>query len=178
MMIVGVEAGGLGLPDRDYYTKTDAKASGHTPEITSSTWPNCWCSPASRRPRPTGSRRHHEDRNRARQCIAHPRRAPRSVQRLPPHENRRRGTLWCPRSNSTHISIRKKSPHPFSPTSMSRSQSFSHALQSELANEPLENLKAYLRIHALNGAASSLSSNFEDAQFRLLLQISSAASRR
>ena len=42
---------------------------------------------------------------------------------------------------------------------------FLSALQSELANEPLENLKAYLRIHALNGAASSLSSNFEDARF-------------
>ncbi|MGB6610510.1 MAG: M13 family metallopeptidase N-terminal domain-containing protein, partial [Acidobacteriaceae bacterium] len=26
MMIVGVEAGGLGLPDRDYYLKTDAKS--------------------------------------------------------------------------------------------------------------------------------------------------------
>ena len=26
MMIVGIEAGGLGLPDRDYYTKTDAKS--------------------------------------------------------------------------------------------------------------------------------------------------------
>jgi putative endopeptidase len=42
---------------------------------------------------------------------------------------------------------------------------FLQALQSELADESLDNLKAYLRTHALNAAATSLSSNFDDAQF-------------
>ena len=42
---------------------------------------------------------------------------------------------------------------------------FLAALQTELANDPLDNLKAYLRIHALNAAAPSLSAPFEDAQF-------------
>jgi endothelin-converting enzyme/putative endopeptidase len=42
---------------------------------------------------------------------------------------------------------------------------FLAALQTELANEPLDSLKAYLRIHALNAASSALSTNFEDARF-------------
>jgi endothelin-converting enzyme/putative endopeptidase len=42
---------------------------------------------------------------------------------------------------------------------------FLAALQTELANDPLDNLKAYLRVHALNAAAPSLSTPFEDAQF-------------
>src|ERR1039458_8122043 len=42
---------------------------------------------------------------------------------------------------------------------------FMAAVQSELATAPLDSLKAYLRIHALNDAAPSLSSTFEDARF-------------
>ena len=42
---------------------------------------------------------------------------------------------------------------------------FFAALQAELANQPLDALKAYLRAHALSNAASSLSSNFENAHF-------------
>ena len=42
---------------------------------------------------------------------------------------------------------------------------FLAALQTELATEPLDSIKAWLRVHALNNAATSLSSNFEDARF-------------
>ncbi len=42
---------------------------------------------------------------------------------------------------------------------------FFAALQAQLADQPLDALKAYLRVHALNNASGSLDSNFENARF-------------
>ena len=73
--------------------------------------------------------------------------------------------LWRRRSESARYLNQENVPESVLDNVDVAQPKFLAALQTELANEPLDNLKAYLRIHALNAAAPSLSSDFEDARF-------------
>ena len=86
-VIAFADAGGLGLPDRDYYTKDDAK-SRRSATSTSPTCSRCSSCSATRPTLPRRSRHGHGDRDRARQGLAHARRAPRSLQALPQDDAR------------------------------------------------------------------------------------------
>jgi endothelin-converting enzyme/putative endopeptidase len=56
--------------------------------------------------------------------------------------------------------------HPNLTTLNVAQPAFQKAVDAELKTEPLESLKAYLRFHLLTGAAPSLSSPFEQANFQ------------
>jgi len=71
-------AGGLGLPDRDYYVKTTTNRKRRATAI-SITWPACWPAGRCAGDRARGSHYRDGDRNRASQSVAYPRRAARSV---------------------------------------------------------------------------------------------------
>ncbi len=89
-VIAFADAGGLGLPDRDYYVKDRREVEGDPRAATSRTWPAMLelLGDAARR----GARGGGDgdgDRDRAREGLAHPRRAARPVQALPQDEPRR-----------------------------------------------------------------------------------------
>ena len=52
MEIANIAQGGLGLPDRDYYSDTDAKSTGNTREISGAREPRCLCCWAMMKPQP------------------------------------------------------------------------------------------------------------------------------
>ena len=97
-IIVEVGAGGLGLPDRDYYLKTDPKSvklrQQYTDYIAAAAHPH------RRSADPGQGRRcrNLQHRDRARQGLAHPRRAPRSAQYLSHDGDCRASKSWPPPS--------------------------------------------------------------------------------
>ena len=165
MMIIGIGAGGLGLPDRDYYTKTDARSEeirkryvaylaqllvlAGVPQAQADE--QAAATMKIETALANASLTRVERRNPYN--IYHPMKIG-EIDTLAPATSARRIFRVC----------RKFRPHRL-PTSTSSQPKFLQALQTELASESLDNLKAYLRTHALNAASTSLSSDFEDAQF-------------
>jgi len=164
MMIVGVGAGGLGLPDRDYYTKTDAKSQetrqkyveymGHLLVL-------------------AGEPQAQADADAAATMKIETTLAEASLTRV---ERRNPYNLYHPRkiadvdamAPALQLSVYLRDEHVPDAVlgNINVSQpKFVAALQNELATEPLDSLKAYLRIHAISAAAPSLSTPFEEAQF-------------
>ncbi|MGC2297932.1 MAG: M13 family metallopeptidase [Acidobacteriaceae bacterium] len=164
MMIVGVGAGGLGLPDRDYYTKTDAKSQETRQKFVEYMAHLLVLA---------GEPQAQADRDAAATMKIETALATASLTRV---ERRDPYNTYHPMKIDAvealapglelgaYLNQEKVPASVFSNVDVAQPK-FLSALQAELANEPLENLKAYLRIHALNGAASSLSGNFEDARF-------------
>ena len=163
-MIVGIEAGGLGLPDRDYYTKTDARSQqirqhyvaylAHLLVL-------------------AGEPQTQADQDAAAVMKIETTLANASLTRV---ERRNPYNTYHPMKidavdslvPALDLSAYLRDQHvPGSVLSNVdvAQPKFLAALQSELATEPLDNLKAYLRVHALNAASASLSGNFEDARF-------------
>ena len=164
MMIVGVEAGGLGLPDRDYYTKTDAK-SQETREHYVTYMAHLLVL--------AGEPQSQADADAAAAMKIETALANASLTRV---EQRDPYNLYHPMKiadvdalipalQMNAILAEQKVPQSVLSNVDVAQPKFLAALQTELANEPLDNLKAYLRIHALNAGAPSLSQPFEDAQF-------------
>jgi endothelin-converting enzyme/putative endopeptidase len=164
MMIVGVNAGGLGLPDRDYYTKTDAKSQDirqHYVDYLAHLLVLA------------GEPQAQADADAAVTMKIETALATASLTRV---ERRDPYNLYHPMKIadvdamvpglqiSALLQQQKVPPAVLANVNVAQPK-FLAALQSELANESLSNLKAYLRIHALNAAAPSLSTPFEDAQF-------------
>ncbi len=164
MMIVGISAGGLGLPDRDYYTKTDEK-SAETRQKYVAYMAHLLVL--------AGESQSQADHDAAATMRIETALANASLTRV---ERRNPYNLYHPMkigdvetlAPDLQISAYLLQEH-IPPATLSNvdvaQPKFLAALQTELANEPLDELKAYLRIHALNAAATSLSSNFEDAHF-------------
>ncbi len=164
MMIVGVGAGGLGLPDRDYYTKTDARSEEIRKRYVAylaqllvlAGWPQAQA-----------------DQQAAATMKIETALANASLTRV---ERRNPYNLYHPMKIGEidalvpelqidrYLQSQKVSASLLDNINVSQPK-FLGAPQNQLADESLDNLKAYLRTHALNGASTSLSSNFEDAQF-------------
>jgi putative endopeptidase len=164
MMIVGIGAGGLGLPDRDYYTKTDAKSldirqhfvayMAHLLVLAGE--------PQAQADQDAAATMKIETALATASLTRVERRDPYNVYH--PMKNDAVDALAPTLELGAYLNQEQVSASVLANVDVAQPK-FLAALQSELANEPLESLKAYLRIHALNGAASSLSSNFEDARF-------------
>ena len=82
-MIVELGAGGLGLPDRDYYTKTDDKSVKIREQYVAYIQQLLTLAGESAEQAKADADATLQDRNRAGQGLAHPRPAPRSAQHLP-----------------------------------------------------------------------------------------------
>jgi putative endopeptidase len=164
MMIVGIGAGGLGLPDRDYYTKTDAKSQETRQK---------YVEYMAHLLALAGEPQSQADADAAATMKIETALAEASLTRV---ERRNPYNLYHPMkiadidtlAPALQLSVYLRDEHVpdavLSNINVSQPK-FVAALQSEVANEPLDSLKAFLRIHALSAAASSLSSPFEDAQF-------------
>ena len=163
-MIVGIGAGGLGLPDRDYYTKTDARSG----EIRKR-----YVAYLAQLLVLAGTPQAQADEQAAATMKIETALANASLTRV---ERRNPYNLYHPMKVGevdalapaleldAYFQTEKVAPAMLDDINVSQPK-FLEALQSQLAGESLDNLKAYLRTHALNAAATSLSSNFEDAQF-------------
>ncbi|MGC2635678.1 MAG: M13 family metallopeptidase [Acidobacteriaceae bacterium] len=164
MMLVGIGAGGLGLPDRDYYTKTDAKSQ----EIRQH-----YVAYLAHLLVLAGEPQSQADADAASTMKIETALANASLTRV---EERNPYNLYHPMKiadvdalvPALQVSayLRQENIPPAVLGNVDVGQpKFMAALQNELSGEPLDHLKAYLRIHALNAAAPSLSTPFEDAQF-------------
>jgi putative endopeptidase len=164
MMIVGIGAGGLGLPDRDYYTKTDAKSQETRQK---------YVEYMAHLLVLAGEAQAQADADAAATMKIETALAEASLTRV---ERRNPYNLYHPMkvadvdalAPELQLSVYLRDEHV--PEAVLGNinvgqPKFLAALENELATEPLDSVKAYLRIHALNAAAPSLSSPFEDAQF-------------
>jgi len=164
MVIIRLGAGGLGLPDRDYYTKTDARSQeirkryvaylaellvmAGEPQVAADEQAAATLKIETALAKASLTRVERRDPYNT----YHPMKIE-QVEALAPAveigaylkvEN-------LPRSSLDNINVSQPK--------------FFAALEMELAAEPVESLKAYLRAHALSAAAPNLSSDFETAQF-------------
>ncbi len=161
-MIVWIDAGGLGLPDRDYYVKTDAKSqeirqkyvdyvaqifgmSGEPPaqaKTDAATVMRLETSLATASLTRVDRREPHNLDHKM--TVA-------QVSAMAPALN------WPQYFSSLHLgdvqSVNMTQPE------------FFKALNTVIEKEPLDSLKTYLRFHAANGEANFLSSNFQQASF-------------
>jgi len=164
MVIAGVDAGGLGLPDRDYYTKTDAKSVETRRRYVAYMAHLLVLS---------GEKQAQADADAAAVMKIETDLANASLTRVEqrnPYNDFHRMKISEIESLAPALEIGAYFTQEHIPAStlsnINVSQpKFLAELQHELATEPLGNLKAYLRVHALNQAAPSLSTPFEDAQF-------------
>jgi putative endopeptidase len=164
MMIVALNAGGLGLPDRDYYTKTDARSEDIRKRYVAYLAKLLVLS---------GVPQASADQQAAATMKIETALAKASLTRV---ERRDPYQIYHPMKLEEVEAIapaleigdflRGENLPANSLEKINVSQpKFYQALQAELASESLDDLKAYLRTHALNGASTSLSSSFENAQF-------------
>lgn len=164
MMIVGIGAGGLGLPDRDYYTKTDTK-SVETRQRYVAYMAHLLAL--------SGEGETQADADAAAVMKIETDLASASltrVERRDPYNEYHPMKIGQIESLAPALEMGAYFDQEHVPASalsnINVSQpKFLAAVQQELATAPLDSLKAYLRVHALNAAAPSLSTPFEDAQF-------------
>src|SRR5882757_1727642 len=162
LMIVRVDAGGLGLPDRDYYTKTDAK---------SETIRQQYLSYIAQLLTMAGGQDVRSKADAASILRIETVLAKSSltrVERRDPYKTYHKMTV---------AELEKLAPSIAWPeyfgtqgaqgvASLNVSQpKYMQTVNTELASEPLDDLKAYLRFHLLTAAAPSLAKAFEKAQF-------------
>jgi putative endopeptidase len=164
MVIVGLFAGGLGLPDRDYYTKTDAKSE----EIRKR-----YVAYLVQLLVMAGEPHAMADEQAAATMKIETALAQASLTRV---ERRDPYNTYHPMKldqvealapaleMGAYLHGENLSSALLTNINVSQPKFFAE-LQAELANQPLDALKAYLRVHALNNAAASLDSNFENAHF-------------
>jgi putative endopeptidase len=164
MMIIGLNAGGLGLPDRDYYTKTDARSE----EIRKR-----YLAYLAQLLVLAGVPQAKADEQAAATLKIETVLAQASLTRVErrdpyntyhPMKLEQIDTL-APALEVGALLRAENSPEGSFGNINVGQPKFFEALQSELSTESLDNLKAYLTTHALNNAAISLSNNFETAQF-------------
>jgi endothelin-converting enzyme/putative endopeptidase len=164
MTIAGIAASGLGLPDRDYYTKTDARSQEIRQHYVAYM---AHLLVLAGEPQPQA------DQDAAAVMKIETVLANASLTRVElrdpyntyhPMKIEAVDSLVPSLELSAYLKQENVPDSVLSDVDISEPK-FMAAVQSELATEPLDSLKAYLRIHALNDAAPSLSSTFEDAHF-------------
>ncbi|HEX4037415.1 MAG TPA: M13 family metallopeptidase [Acidobacteriaceae bacterium] len=164
MMIVAIGAGGMGLPDRDYYTKSDAK-SQETRQRYVAYMAHLLVL--------AGEPQAQADEDAASTMKIETALATSSltrVERRNPYNTFHPMTVaevdaLAPALDVAAYLREERVPDSVLSKINVAQPKFLAALQTELASEPLEVIKAYLRVHALSAAASSLSQPLEDAQF-------------
>jgi len=163
-VIIGLRAGGLGLPDRDYYTKTDPKSEAVRQRYVAYL---AQLLTLSGEPQPKADA---EAAAAMRIETALAKASFTRVERRDPYKSYNPMTLGQTEALipsvdlGAYLRTRQLSPASLEKINVSQPKFFA-ALETALANEPLDDLKAYLRAHALNNAAPTLSSDFEQAQF-------------
>ncbi len=164
MMIVGIEAGGLGLPDRDYYSKTDVKSVETRQRYVAYMAHLLVLS---------GESQAQADADAAAVMKIETALANASLTRVEqrnPYNEYHPMKIGAIESLAPSLEMGAYLSEEHVPASVLSNINVSQpkfltALQQQLATAPLDDLKAYLRVHALNAAAPSLSTPFEDAQF-------------
>jgi putative endopeptidase len=164
MMIVGIEVGGLGLPDRDYYTKTDAKSQDTRQH---------YVAYMAHLLVLAGEPEAQADQDAAATMKIETALATASltrVERRDPYKTYHPMKIDAVDAMIPSLELGAYLNQEHVPAAVLANvdvaqPKFLAALETELATEPLESIKAYLRIHALNAASASLSSNVEDARF-------------
>ena len=169
-VIAFASAGGLGLPDRDYYTKTDAKSARDAPEVRGarrSTCSNCW---ASRQPSPkTHAADRDGHRDRAGQGVAHARRKARSLQAVPQDDARPAAGFDAVVSVERLLQDRRGAGHFGRSTSPNRRSS--RKCETLLKSRSLDDWKTYLRWHLVHAKAPLSFLAVRGRQFRFLQQV-------
>ncbi len=163
-VIIRLGAGGLGLPDRDYYTKPDAKSE----EIRKR-----YVAYLAQMLEMSGEPRAKAASDAAATMRIETALAMASLTRV---ERRDPYKTYNPMSLDqvealapaleigAYLKQQRLPAASFAKINVSQPKFFA-ALEAELADEPLDDLKGYLRAHALSNAAPALSSDYETAQF-------------
>ena len=162
LVIVELRAGGLGLPDRDYYLKTDPKSVKLREQYVAYIEQLLKLSGESAEQAKADA----DSTLRIETALA--KASLTRVQRRDPHNTYHMMTV----SELGQIAPAFDWPHYFSAqgvptiTKLNVSQpEFMKAVQAELTSEPVEALRGYLRFHLLTSAAPYLSHEFEEADF-------------
>lgn len=161
-IITVVEAGGLGLPDRDYYTKTDEKSvkirgqyTAYIQQLLALAGENA-----------SQAKMDSEAILRLETGLA--KASLTRVERRDPHKTYHMMTLAELAKLAPAIDwvqyFRIQGAGEVAKLNVSQPE-FMKAVQAEMASEPVEALKAYLRFHLLTASAPYLASPFETAQF-------------
>jgi putative endopeptidase len=161
-MIAEIYAAGISLPDRDYYTKTDAKSEQIRRQYTAYVVKLLGMigeTPAQAQTDAAAVLR--IETALAKASLTR-------VDRRDPHKIYHKMTLaelhaLAPQMDWPAYFATEGAPR-FDSLNVSQPE-FVKAVSAELTNEPLDDLRAYLRFHLANGAAPSLSTPFRQAQF-------------
>ena len=162
LIIVELGAGGLGLPDRDYYLKTDAKSVKLREQYVAYIQKLLTLSGESgEQTRPDADAILRIETELAKASLTR-------VQRRDPHNTYHMMTI----AELGQIAPAFDWPHYFATqgapgiTKLNVSQpEFMKAVQAELTAEPVDALRAYLRFHFLTAVAPNLAHPFEQADF-------------
>jgi putative endopeptidase len=163
-IIVGLNVGGLGLPDRDYYTKTDARSEEVRKKYAAylAQLLVLAATPQSKADEQAAATLRIETILANATLTRVERRDPYKVYN--PMNLAQVEALAPALEVGAYLRSEKLPDAAFEKINVSQPKFF-EALQTVVATAPLDDLKAYLLTHALNGAATALSSNFENAQF-------------
>ena len=162
LIIVEVGAGGLGLPDRDYYLKTDPKSVKLREQYIAYVQQILTLAGES----PTQANSESESILRIETALA--KASLTRVDRRDPHKTYHvmsvadLGHLTPALDWNKYFTLQGA---PNTATLNVSQPEFMKAVQAELASEPVEALRAYLRFHLLTTAAPSLAHPFEQANF-------------
>ena len=162
VMIAGIGAGGLGLPDRDYYLKTDAKSEEIRQKYVA--YVAKLLAMAGEPPAKASS-------DAAAVMAIETALAKASltrVDRRDPHKVYHKMSVTELAGLTTAVNWPAYFAAQGAPgvASLNVSQpEFMKVVNAELGTESMENLKAYLRFHLLTGSAPSLAQPFREAQF-------------
>jgi putative endopeptidase len=162
LMIVELRAGGLGLPDRDYYLKTDPHSVKLREQYTAFVQQMLVLSGESSEKAKSGA----DAILRIETALA--KASLTRVQRRDPHNTYHMMTIaelstLTPAIDWTQYFTVQGAPG-IAKLNVSQPE-FMKAVQVELATEPLDDLRAYLRFHLLTAAAPYLAHNIEQANF-------------
>ena len=161
-MIVWIDAGGLGLPDRDYYVKTDPKSQETRQKYLDYVAQIFRLSGES----PDQAKADAATVMRLETALATA--SLTRVDRREPHNLDHKMSI----AQVSALAPSLNWPQYFASLGLGDVQSvnmtqpeFFKALNTVLEKEPLDSLKTYFRFHAANGEANFLSSNFQQASF-------------
>jgi putative endopeptidase len=161
-IIVGVGAGGLGLPDRDYYLKTDLKSVKIREQYVAYIQQLLQLAgePVTQAKSDADATLKIETALAKASLTRVERRDPHKTYHFMPIADLEKLT---PSVNWPAFFAAEGAPN-VQKLNVSQPE-FMKAVESELTSEPVANLRAYLRFHALTAAASYLSHPFEQASF-------------
>lgn len=161
-IITAVDAGGLGLPDRDYYTKTDDKSVKIREQYAA------YIQQLLRLAGETPAQAKADSEAILRIETALAKASLTRVERRDPHKTYHMMTL----AELTKLTPSIEWSQYFTTQGAAdvnklnvAQPEFMKAVQAELTSEPVEALRAYLRFHLLTASAPYLASPFETAQF-------------